>query len=135
MTKHIVHDPPFALGVAVWIAAATLLPFQLGVASGTLPALALYLVVAGTLLAVADAVLNPALYHRWSDVALQSVFWMISLTVPAALLFALGTRSAPAAEGFEDDLCQLAGLAHLEGHPEDALEEALEPTEECEAGG
>ena len=135
MTKHIVHDPPFALGVAVWIAAATLLPFQLGVASGTLPALALYLVVAGTLLAVADAVLNPALYHRWSDVALQSVFWMISLSLPALLLFALAAASAPANETFEDGMCRIAGLSHLEGHPEDALEEALEPTEDCEIEG
>lgn len=135
MTKRIVHDPPFALGVAVWIAAATLLPFQLGVASGTLPALALYLVVAGTLLAVADAVLNPALYHRWSDVALQSVFWMISLSLPALLLFALAAASAPANETFEDGMCRIAGLSHLEGHPEDALEEALEPTEDCEIEG
>ena len=135
MTNRILRDPAFGLGLVVWVVAATLLPFQLGLTGATLLGLVAYLAVAGALLATADAVLNPAFYRDWSDVGLQSVFWMISLTLPAALLFALGTRSAPTTEGFEDDLCQLAGLAHLEGHPEDALEEALEPTEECEAGG
>ena len=135
MTNRILRDPAFGLGLLVWVVAATLLPFQLGLTGATLLALVAYLAVAGALLATADAVLNPAFYRDWSDVGLQSVFWMISLSLPAGLLFALGAASAPANDTFGDDLCRMAGLSHLEGHPEDALEEALEPTEDCEVEG
>ena len=135
MTNRILRDPAFGLGLAVWVVAATLLPFQLGLTGATLLGLVAYLAVAGALLATADAVLNPAFYRDWSDVGLQSVFWMISLSLPAGLLFALGAASAPANDTFGDDLCRMAGLSHLEGHPEDALEEALEPTEDCEIEG
>ena len=121
MTNRILRDPAFGLGLVVWVVAATLLPFQLGLTGATLLALVAYLAVAGALLATADAVLNPAFYRDWSDVGLQSVFWMISLSLPAGLLFALGAASAPANDTFGDDLCRMAGLSHLEGHPEDAL--------------
>ena len=85
MTNRILRDPAFGLGLVVWVVAATLLPFQLGLTGATLLALVAYLAVAGALLATADAVLNPAFYRDWSDVGLQSVFWMISLSLPAGL--------------------------------------------------
>lgn len=132
MKNRILSDPELTMGAIVWIAAATLLPLQLGMANATPLALAVYLLIAGTLLAVADAVLNPASYYRFGDVGLQSVFWTISLAVPGVLLFALGTFLTPASHSFTDDLCRMAGLAHFEGALEGALEEAFEPSEECE---
>ena len=135
MKDRILSEPSFALGLAVWFAAATLFPWQLGVAGASLAAFVAYLVIAGTLLAVADALHNAAFYRRVSDVALQGLFWTIGLAVPAAVLFALGQSAAPAAETFEDGLCALAGMDNPADHTEPALEEALEPDEECEVDG
>lgn len=132
MKNRILSDPELTMGAIVWIAAATLLPLQLGVSNAPPLALVVYLIVAGSLLAVADAVLNPASYYRLGDVGLQSVFWTISLSFPAVLLFTLGSIVAPGAVSYSDDLCRMAGLAHLESGPEGALEEALEPSEACE---
>lgn len=134
MKDRILTEPSFALGAAVWLVAATLFPWQLGLAGASVGGFVVYLAIAGTLLAVADALLNPAFYRRWGDVALQGVFWAIGLAVPAAVLFALGTSAAPAAGEFTDDLCVMAGLANPADHTEGPLEEALEPTEACEVG-
>lgn len=135
MRDRIFAEPAFALGAAVWLVAATLFPWRLGLAGASIAGFVAYLAIAGGLLAVADAVLNPAFYRRWDDVALQGVFWAIGLSVPAAILFALGTSAAPTAEKFEDDLCAMAGLANPADHTEDPIEEALEPTEACEVEG
>jgi hypothetical protein len=135
MKDRILHEPAFALGVAVWLVAATVFPWQLGLVGASLTGFAAYLAIAGGLLAVADALLNPAFYQRLGDVALQGLFWTIGLSVPAAVLFALGNSAAPAAERFEDNLCIMAGLANPADHTESAIEEALEPSESCEIDG
>lgn len=134
MKDRILHEPAFALGALVWLVAATVFPWQLGLAGASIAGFVAYLAIAGGLLAIADALLNPAFYRRWDDVALQGLFWTIGLSVPAAILFALGNSAAPAADRFEDDLCLMAGLANPTDHTEDPIEEALEPTESCEIG-
>jgi len=134
MKDRILTDPSFAPGLAVWAAAATLFPWHLGLAGASWAGLALYLGVAGALLAVADALLNSAFYHRWGDIALQGLFWAIGLSVPAAILFAVGSSAAPAAEELQDGLCMMAGLDNPADHNEGAIEEALEPSEQCEVG-
>lgn len=135
MKDRLLKEPAFAPGMAVWLAAATVFPWQLGLAGASAFGFLFYLFIAGLLLAVADALLNSALYYRLSDVLLQGVFWMIGLAVPGTLLFAVGGSFAPAAERFQDDLCVMAGLANPADHSEGALEEVLEPTEDCEVGG
>ncbi|HWK40777.1 MAG TPA: hypothetical protein VNR60_02500 [Croceibacterium sp.] len=132
MKDRILAEPTFALGALVWLVAATLFPWQLGLAGASVGGFVAYLVIAGALLAVADAVLNPTFYHRWDDVALQGLFWTIGLSVPSAILFAFGMHAAPATEKFQDDLCVMAGLANPADNTESALEEALEPSERCE---
>jgi hypothetical protein len=134
MKDRILAEPAFGLGVLVWIVAATLFPYQLGLSQAPFLSFIAYLTIAGLLLAVADAVFNSATYHTFRDVALQGLFWTIGLSIPAFAAFLIGTSTAPATVAFEDDLCRMAGLAHAEGHPEAALEEALEPTESCETG-
>jgi hypothetical protein len=123
------------MGMAVWIVAATIFPWHLGLAGASVFGFAAYLTIAGVLLAVADALLNPSLYHRWSDVAFQGVFWTIGLAVPAGLLFVIAGSAAPAADEFRDNLCVIAGLDNPADHSEAPLEEALEPTEDCEVDG
>jgi len=134
MKDRIFREPAFAPGMVVWLAAATVFPWQLGLAGASAFGFLFYLAIAGLLLAVADALLNSALYYRLSDVVLQGVFWTIGLALPATVLFVIGTSAAPATERFEDNLCVMAGLANPADHREGALEEALEPTEKCEVG-
>jgi len=135
MKDRIFSEPSFAMGMVVWLVAATVFPWQLGLAGASVVGFVAYLAVAGVLLAVADALLNAGLYSRLSDVALQGLFWAIGLSVPSAILFVVGSSVAPAAAGFEDDLCVMAGLDNPADHSEAALEEALEPTEPCEVEG
>ncbi|MBT2133117.1 hypothetical protein KK137_02115 [Croceibacterium sp. LX-88] len=132
MKDRILAEPAFGLGVLVWIVAATLFPYQLGMSNAPFLAFILYLTIAGHLLAVADALFNSATYRSFGDVAFQGLFWAIGLSIPAFAAFLIGASTAPVTVAFEDDLCRMAGFSHIEGHPEAALEEALEPTEGCE---
>jgi hypothetical protein len=132
MKDRILSEPSFAMGMVVWLVAATVFPWELGLAGATVVHFLAYLAIAGVLLAVADALLNSSLYSRWSDVVLQGLFWMIGLSVPSAILFAAGGSVGPTAAGFDDNLCVMAGLDNPADHSEPALEEALEPTEHCE---
>jgi hypothetical protein len=135
MKDRILTEPTFALGAVVWLVAATVFPWQLGLARASVGGFLVYLAVAGVLLAVADALLNPAFYRRFGDVALQGLFWTIGLSVPGAILFSFGMHAAPTAELFQDNLCAMAGLSNPADNTESALEEALEPSERCEVSG
>ena len=135
MKDRILSEPAFALGAFVLLVAATVFPWQLGLAGTSAVGFIAYLAIAGGLLAIADVLLNSTFYRRWDDVALQGLFWTIGLSVPASVLFALGSSAAPATAEFADDLCVMAGLDNPADHAEDALEEALEPGEQCEVGG
>ena len=134
MKDRILSEPAFALGAFVWLVAATVFPWQLGLAGTSAVGFIAYLAIAGGLLAIADVLLNSTFYRRWDDVALQGLFWTIGLSVPASVLFALGSSAAPATAEFADDLCVMAGLDNPADRTEDALEEALEPSEQCELG-
>ena len=137
MKDRILKEPAFCLGLVVWVVAVTVFPLQLGLGRANLAAFAAYVAIAGVLLAAADAVLNPTLYHRLSDVLFQGLFWTIGLAVPALLAFAIGSAVAPTHQTFSDDLCALGGL---EGRndPDDrtdtAVEDALETMDDCNAG-
>lgn len=134
MKERFLSEPAFCLGLMVWFLAATVFPLQLGLGGASAIGFLGYLVIAGALLAVADALLNPALYARLGDVALQSAFWAIGLAVPAAAAFAIGLAAAPAREEFDEQLCAIADIALPADLSEGALEEAFEPMEQCEAG-
>lgn len=135
MKDRILNDPAFSLGLFVWAVTATVFPLQLGLAGAAVLSLAAYLVVAGFLLAAADALLNPRLYRRLDDVFSQSLFWMIGLSIPAAIMFAIGMAAAPARQDFRSDLCRLGGLegrlADADDRTDSVLEDALEALEDC----
>ena len=135
MNDRILKDPAFSLGLMVWVVAASVFPLQLGLTGATAASFVAYVVLAGVLLAVADAILNAPLYRGWSDVALQSVFWVIGLSVPAAIAFAIGIAVSPSREAFEDDLCRVSGVVVPQDTSEGAFEEAFDPTESCEVIG
>ena len=132
MNDRILKDPAFSLGLMVWVVAASVFPLQLGLSGASAASFVGYVVLAGALLAIADAILNAQLYRGLSDVALQSVFWVIGLSVPAAIAFAVGLAVSPSREAFEDDMCRMTGVVVPHDSSEGALAEALDPTEDCE---
>lgn len=134
MKDWLLRDPSMCLGIVVWLVAAMVFPFQLGLGHASAMAFVAYLAIAGILLAGADAALNPKLFAHWSDVAMESAFWTIGLAVPALLAFAIGSSLAPAADTWEDELCDITEISLPADHSESALAEAIDPLEECEAG-
>jgi hypothetical protein len=134
MKDRFLSEPAFCLGVTVWLVAATVFPLQLGLGGASALGFVGYLAIAGALLAVADALLNPRLYARWADVVLQSAFWAIGLAVPALIAFAIGSAMAPADDVWDEELCDIADLSLPADHGESAFEEAVDPLEQCEAG-
>lgn len=137
MKDRILKEPAFCLGLIVWVVAVSVFPLQLGLGRANLAAFAAYVAIAGGLLATADAVLNPTLYRRASDVLLQGMFWTVGIAVPALLAFAIGSAVAPTHQTLSDDLCALGGLEGA-NDPDDrtdtAVEDALETMDDCAAG-
>lgn len=135
MKQRILTDPAFGPGLLVWAIAVTVLPLRLGTSGASFLALAAYVALAGLLLAVADAVLNPTLYRRFGDVGLQSVFWAIGIALPSLLAFALGTVLAPAQSEFADNLCAMTGIEGRhdhDDHTDGPIEDAIEAIDRCE---
>lgn len=134
MKSRILREPGLFLGLIVWAMAVTVFPLQLGLAGAAILSLVAYVAIAGTLLAVADAVLNPAFYNRTLDVVLQAAFWTMGIALPALAAFTIGGMAAPAQQAFTSDLCALGGLEGP-GDPDDrtdtALEDALEAMNRC----
>lgn len=133
MSSRILSDPGFALGLVVWIVAASVFPLQLGLSGASAAGFLSYVVLAGALLAVADAILHAQPRRDLSDLALQTVFWVIGIALPAAIAFGVGSMLSPARGAFDDDLCRLSGVVLPADNTEGALAEAFDPTENCEA--
>lgn len=134
MKDRILTEPTFFPGLIVWGVAVTIFPLQLGLSGGTAISFIGYVAIAGFLLAVADALLNPLHYHRLGDVVLQSLFWMIGIAVPALLAFAIGAAAAPTELKFSDELCALGGLEGRYDHDDrtdTAVEDLLEAMDNC----
>lgn len=134
MKDRILREPTVCFGMVVWITAVTVFPLRLGMTGAPFASFALYVAIAGMLLAVADAILNPSLYHRGGDVLLQGVFWTIGLSVPALVAFAIGLAAAPAHQEFSDNLCVLGGLEgryDTDDRTDTMLEDALEAIDDC----
>jgi len=137
MKYRILSEPAFGLGLLVWIVAATIFPFQLGMGGSPVLSFLGYLTIAGVLLAIADALLNSSTYHSLGDVVLQGLFWMIGLSIPALAAFAIGSTLAPATDKLEEGVCQMAGLngdgvASSEEPSETIIEDAFETIDDCE---
>ena len=138
MKDRILSEPAFGLGLLVWIIAATVFPFELGMGGSPMLTFVGYLTVAGVLLAIADALLNSSTYHSLGDVVLQGLFWMIGLSIPALAAFAIGSSLAPASDRLEEGVCQMAGLTDADGvassesPSETIIEDAFETIDDCE---
>lgn len=111
MRSTILSDAGISLGLVVWLLAATILPFHLGLGGAGWLAFAGYVLVAGMLFATADAVLGVSFSPSLPDVAGMGIMKGLGLAFPAAAMFAVGIWLAPTADGLDSDVCRMGGYA------------------------
>lgn len=114
MRSYIHGEVAISVGLMVWLVAATVFPFHMGAGGAPWWALGLYVVLAGGLFAAGDAALGLSYLRGLHDISGVGMMKAISLGLPAAAMFALGSLMAPAAERLEDDVCRLGGLTSLD---------------------
>lgn len=111
MRRQIISEASVHCGLAVWLAAALLLPFHLGAAGAGLRGLAAYLLLAGLLISVGDVLAGTGLWRGTRDFVSSALMRSLGLAVPAAAIFLVAQALAPAAEALEDEVCALGGYA------------------------
>src|SRR5690606_20193847 len=83
-------DPAVYLALPVWLCAAIVFPLQIGMAGAPAPSLLFYLIAAGALLSVADALHDTAGYGNWQVALFEWLLRVLGLAVPAFLAYTLG---------------------------------------------
>lgn len=131
MKRLIVTEASVGLGLAAWLAAALILPFQLGASGAGVGALIAYAVVAGVLFTAGDMASGLTFWRGTGDVMVQAFLRAVGLVAPAALLFAIGHTVAPAAEELEDDVCAMGGFAEMPDGGEGSTDGLLDGHADC----
>lgn len=114
MRSSILSEAFISLGLVTWLLSATILPFHLGLGGAGWQAFAGYVVVAGALFAIGDAVLGVSYLCSPRDIAGMGVMKSLGLAIPAATMFALGIWLAPTATNLDDDVCRMGGYATVQ---------------------
>src|SRR5690606_3522457 len=91
-----------------WLCAALVFPLQIGMAGAPAPSLLFYLLAAGGLLSLADALHDFASYGNWQVALFECLLRVLGLTVPAVLAYTLGTLAAPDDPVFDTTFCDPA---------------------------
>jgi hypothetical protein len=104
-------DPAVYLALPVWLCAAIVFPLQIGMAGAPAASLLFYLLAAGALLSVADALHDIASYGNWQVAVFEWLLRVLGLAVPALLAYALGALAAPDDPVFEPSFCSPAAYA------------------------
>jgi hypothetical protein len=86
-----------------------LFPLNLGWGGASYLALGGYLLVAGVLFTAADVMTQRGFYRHWHDVCAQSVLTLLTISLPAVLLFSIGQMFDRSEERMEDELCAMSG--------------------------
>lgn len=131
MKRLILTDASISLGLGVWLAAALLLPFHLGSSGVGFPALLGYTLFAGLLLALGDRLSGNSFSLGAGDFVATGLMRGLGLAIPAAGLFALGQIAAPAAEGWEDEVCALGGYAEMPDGGDSSTDRIIDGTADC----
>ena len=133
MQGWIFREPALCLGIPVYLFAALLFPLHLGWSGASFLALAGYLAIAGALFTGADVLTQRGFYRRWQEVCAQSVLTLLTLSLPAVLVFSIGQMFDRSEEGMEDELCAMSGYAGGSDAPEVEADDAIDVTPDCVA--
>ena len=131
MLQHwILREPTVAFGLPVCALAALIFPLYLGWAGTPVLAFVGYLVVAAGLFSLADALLRPSDYSDWASVTSQAILSLLTLAVPATLMFGIGAIVGPVDEAMDEEVCASRGTAEADT-PEAEADDALDLTPDC----
>ncbi len=131
MQRWMFKEPALCLGFPVYLCAGFLFPLHLGWSGATYAALAGYLGLAVALFTAADVMMERGLYRRWQEICAQSVLTMLTIALPAVLLFAAGQAFDRSEEGMEDELCAMSGYAGGSDALAEEADDSVDPTPDC----
>jgi hypothetical protein len=114
MSVHRHPDPVVYLALPVWLCAAIVFPLQIGMTGAPAPSLLFYLLAAGGLLSLADALHDTASYGNWQVAIFEWLLRVIGLAVPAMLAYALGSLAAPDEPAYEPSFCASSTYARAQ---------------------
>lgn len=134
MQRWMFREPALCLGLPVFLCAGLLFPLHLGWSGTNYVTLAGYLAFACALFTAADVIMQRSLYRRWAEVVAQSVLTLLTLSLPAILLFSVGQALDRSEEGMEDELCTMSGYTGGSDTLEAEADDSVDPTPDCVTG-
>lgn len=131
MQRWMFREPALCLGFPVYLCAGFLFPLHLGWSGASYLALLGYLALAGGLFTAADSMNQRGFYRRWQEVCAQAVLTLLTISLPAVLVFSIGQAFDRSEEGMEDELCTMSGYAGGSDLPVEELDDSVDPTPDC----
>lgn len=131
MQRWIFREPALCLGTPVYLCAALLFPLHLGWSGASFLALAGYLAFAGALFTGADVMVQRGFYRRWPEIAAQALLTVLTIALPAVLLFSIGQAFDRSEELMEDEYCVMNGYAGGLDTPEAEADDVIDVTPDC----
>lgn len=131
MQRWMFREPALCLGAPVYLCAGFLFPLHLGWSGASYVMLAGYLALACTLFIAADVTTQRGFYRRWPEICAQAVLTLLTISLPALLLFSIGQTFDRSEEGMEDELCAMSGYPGGSDAPLEEADDSLDPTPDC----
>ena len=73
-------------------------------------------------------------YRRWPEVGAQCVLTLLTISLPALLLFSIGQAFDRSEELMEDELCTMSGYAGGSDGLVEEADDSVDPTPDCVGG-
>lgn len=131
MQRWMFREPALCLGLPVYLCAGFLFPLHLGWSGAAFAVLAGYLAFACALFTAADVATQRGFYRGWQDVCAQSLLTLLTISLPAVLLFSLGQVFDRSEERMEDQLCAMEGYAGGSDGLVEEADDSVDPTPDC----
>jgi hypothetical protein len=128
------REPALCLGFPVYICAGFLFPLHLGWSGASYVTLAGYLALACVLFTAADVMTQRGFYRRWPEICAQSILTLLTISLPAVLVFSIGQTFDRSEERMEDELCAMSGYAGGSDSLAEEADDSVDPTPDCVAG-
>lgn len=125
------REPALCLGFPVYICAGFVFPLHLGWSGASYVTLAGYLALACALFTAADVIAHRGFYRRWPEICAQSVLTLLTISLPALLMFSIGQAFDRSEEGMEDELCEMSGYAGGSDALAEEADDSVDPTPDC----
>lgn len=131
MQLWIFREPALCLGLPVYLCAGLVFPLHLGWSGASYAALAGYLVIASALFTAVDVARQRRFYRHWQEIGAQGILTLLTIAVPAVLLFSIGQAFDRSEELMEDEYCVMNGYAGGLDTPEAEADDVIDVTPDC----